>query len=42
MPTYCPTIIMGDFSIDMLNQISTQPNELKKIMNHYSMELWFK
>jgi len=27
MPTYCPTIIMGDFNIDMFDQNSTQPNE---------------
>jgi hypothetical protein len=26
MPTYCPTIIMGDFNIDMFDQNSTQPN----------------
>jgi endonuclease/exonuclease/phosphatase family metal-dependent hydrolase len=26
MPTYCPTVIMGDFNIDMFNQNSTQPN----------------
>jgi len=29
MPTYCPTIIMGDFNIDMFDQNSTQPNEIK-------------
>jgi endonuclease/exonuclease/phosphatase family metal-dependent hydrolase len=40
--TYCPTIIMGDFNIDMYNQNSAQPNELKKFINYYSMELWFK
>jgi hypothetical protein len=39
MPTYYPTIIMGDFNIDMFNQNSTQPNELKIFMNQYSMEL---
>jgi len=38
MPTYCPTVIMGDFNIDMFNQNSTQPNELKIFMNQYSME----
>jgi endonuclease/exonuclease/phosphatase family metal-dependent hydrolase len=26
MPTYCPTIIMGDFNIDMFDQNSTQMN----------------
>jgi len=39
MSTYCPTIIMGDFNIDMFDQNSTQPNELKTFMNQYSMEL---
>ncbi len=29
MPTYCPTIIMGDFNIDVFDQNSTQPNEIK-------------
>jgi len=38
MPTYCPTVIMGDFNIDMFNQNSTQPNELKIFMNQYSMK----
>jgi len=39
MLTYYPTIIMGDFNTDMFDQNSTQPNELKFFMNHYSMEL---
>jgi len=39
MLTYYPTIIMGGFNIDMFDQNSTQPNELKFFMNHYSMEL---
>jgi uncharacterized protein YsxB (DUF464 family) len=42
MITYCPTIIRGDFNIYKLHQNSTQPNELKFFMNHYSMELQFK
>jgi hypothetical protein len=29
MPTYYPTVIMGEFNIVMLDQNSTQPNELK-------------
>jgi hypothetical protein len=29
MPTYCPTTIMGDFNIDMFDQHSRQPNQLK-------------
>jgi endonuclease/exonuclease/phosphatase family metal-dependent hydrolase len=33
MPTYCPTIIMGDFNIDMFDQNSTQQNKLKIFMN---------
>ncbi len=28
MPTYCPTVIMGDLNIDMFDQNSTQPNEI--------------
>jgi hypothetical protein len=42
MPMYCPTIIMGDFNIDMLDQNSTYLNELGNLMKHYSMELQFK
>ncbi len=42
MLTYFLVIIMGDFNIDMFDQNSTQPNELKFFMNHYSMELQFK
>jgi hypothetical protein len=38
MSTYCPTVIMDDFSIDMLGRNSTQPHELKIFMNHYSMD----
>jgi hypothetical protein len=41
MPTYCPTIIMGDFNIYMFDQNSTQLNKLKRFMNQYSMELVF-
>jgi endonuclease/exonuclease/phosphatase family metal-dependent hydrolase len=33
MPTYFPIVIMGDFNIDMFEQNSTQPNELKILMN---------
>jgi hypothetical protein len=29
MPTYCVAIIMGDLNIDMFDQNTTQPNELK-------------
>jgi len=39
MPIYCPTIIIGDFNINMLDQNSTQPNELQSFMNQYPMEL---
>jgi endonuclease/exonuclease/phosphatase family metal-dependent hydrolase len=39
MPTYCPTIIMGDFNIDMFDQNWTQPNQLKIFMNQYSSEI---
>jgi endonuclease/exonuclease/phosphatase family metal-dependent hydrolase len=42
MPTYCPIVIMGDFNIDMFNQNSIYPNELKIFMIQYSMELQFK
>jgi hypothetical protein len=36
----CPTIIIDDFNIDMLDQNSAQWDELKKVyMTHYSMEL---
>ncbi len=42
MPMYCPTITMGGFNIDMLDQNSTQLNELGNFMKHYSMELQFK
>jgi hypothetical protein len=31
MPTFCHTIIIGDVNIDMLDQNSTQPNELKSL-----------
>jgi hypothetical protein len=33
MPTYCPIVIMDDFNIDIFDQNSTQPNELKILMN---------
>jgi hypothetical protein len=33
MPTFYPTVIMGDFNIDMFDQNSTQPNKLKIFMN---------
>jgi exonuclease III len=42
MPMYFPTIIMGDFNIDMLDQNSTHLNKLGNFMKHYSMELQFK
>ncbi len=42
MPISCPTIIIGDFNINMFDQNSTQPNELKSFMDQYSMELQFK
>jgi len=42
MPISCPTIIIGDFNINMFNQNSTQPNELKSFMDQYLMELQFK
>jgi hypothetical protein len=29
MPTFCPIVIMGDFNIDMFDENSTQPSELK-------------
>jgi hypothetical protein len=40
--TCCPTVIIDDFSIDMFNQNSTQPNKVKNFMNCYSVELCFK
>jgi hypothetical protein len=42
MPMYCPIVIMDDFNIDILEQNSTQLNELGNFMKHYSMELQFK
>jgi hypothetical protein len=42
MPTYYPTVIMGDFNIDMFDRNSIQPNELKIFMNQYLMEFQFK
>jgi hypothetical protein len=41
MPISCPTIIIGCFNINMLDQNSTQPNELQSFMYRYSMELQF-
>jgi hypothetical protein len=38
----CPTIIIDDFNINMLDQNSTQPNELQSFMDQYSMELQLK
>jgi hypothetical protein len=35
-------IIIGDFNINMLDQNSTQPNELQSFMDQYSMELHLK
>ncbi len=34
MPTSCSIVIIGDFNIDMLDQNSTQPNELQIFMDH--------
>jgi len=42
MPISCPTIIIGDFNINMFDQNSTQPNELQIFMDQYSMEFQFK
>ncbi len=42
MPISCPTIIIGNFDIDMFDQNSTHPNELQSFMDQYSMELQFK
>jgi hypothetical protein len=41
MSISCPTIIIGDFNINMLDQILTQPNELQSFMDQYSMEFQF-
>jgi len=38
----CPTIIIGNFNIDMFEQNLTQPNELQSFMDQYSMELQVK
>ncbi len=42
MTIACPTIIIGDFNINMFDQNSTQANELQRFMDQYSMELQFK
>jgi len=42
MPISCPMIIIGCFNINMLDQNSTQLNELQSFMDQYSMELQFK
>jgi hypothetical protein len=42
MPISCPMIIIGDFNIDMLDQNSTQLNELQNFMDQYLMKLEFK
>jgi hypothetical protein len=42
MPIFYPTIIIGDFNIDMFDRNSTQPNELQSFMDQYSMEFQFK
>jgi hypothetical protein len=41
VPISCPTIIIGNFNIDMFDQNSTQPNELQSFMDQYSMEFQF-
>jgi exonuclease III len=42
MPISRPTIIIGNFNINMFDQNSTQPNELQSFMDQYSMEFQFK
>jgi hypothetical protein len=37
-----PIIIIEDFNIDMIDETSTQPNELQNFMDQYSMEFQFK
>jgi hypothetical protein len=37
MPISCPTIIIGNFNINMFDQNSTQPNELQIFMDQYSI-----
>ncbi len=41
MPISCPTIIIGCFNINMLDQNPIQPNELQSFMDQYSIELQF-
>jgi hypothetical protein len=36
-----PIIIIDNINIDMLDENSTQPNELQNFMDQYSMELHF-
>ncbi len=42
MPISCPMIIISNFNIVMLDQNSTQLNELHNFMDQYLMELEFK
>ncbi len=42
MPTSCSMVIIGNFIIDMLDQNSTQPNELQIFMDHYYMNFSLK
>jgi len=41
MPTSCSMVIIDNFNIDMLDQNSTQPNELQIFMDHYFMNFSF-
>ncbi len=38
----CPSMIIGVFNIDMLDQNLTQPNELNFFIDHYSMKFQLK
>jgi hypothetical protein len=42
MQISCPTIIIGDFNINMFDQNSTPPNELQSYMDQYSTKFQFK
>lgn len=41
MPTSCPTVIIGDFNVNMLQQNSTQSNDLDSFMHYYSTKFQF-
>ena len=42
IPTSCPTTILGDFNINMLNQNSSDVKELQHFLKFYNMYLQFQ